>query len=415
MSVAETKLYEILEVAPDASQEEIKKAYRKMAIKYHPDKNPNAEDKFKEISVAYEILNDPEKRSLYDKYGEEGLKEGGGFDGEDLFSFFGFPFGARGGRGGPRAAQKRKGQDAVMAYPVTLEELFNGKQTKFKLNKTVLCSECEGKGSKNPGNVTKCRGCEGTGITVTMRHLGFGMVQQLQEKCRQCGGEGEVIKPKDRCTVCSGNKVVAENKILEVFIDKGMQNNQKIVFTGEADQAPDTIPGDIILVIQQKLHEHLKRDRDDLIMEKTIKLAEALCGFEFFVQHLDGRKLVIRSHLGEVIKPGDVKCVENEGMPHYKSPFEKGRLLIKFNVEFPATGSLNPDHFKLLRNLLPRGEALPTGLTADEEYTLTDPQISRNNQEGRRRMREAYDEGGAEDSDEEGHGHRPRQVACAQQ
>jgi len=409
MSVAETKLYDILEVAPDASQDEIKKAYRKMAIKYHPDKNPNAEDKFKEISVAYEILNDPEKRALYDKYGEEGLKEGGGFDGEDIFSFFGFPFGRR-GAGGPQRPQKRKGQDAAMAYPVTLEELYNGKSTKFKLNKTVVCATCEGKGSKNPGSVTKCKGCDGSGITVTMRHLGFGMVQQLQEKCRQCGGEGEVIKQKDRCETCAGNKVVAENKILEVFIDKGMQHNQKITFVGEADQAPDIIPGDIVLVLQQKPHEVFKRDRDDLICEKTIKLAESLCGFQFVLTHLDGRKILVRSNPGEVTKPGDVKCIEKEGMPHYKSPFEKGRLLIKFNIEFPESGVLNPDHFKLLRNLLPKAEEIPKDIALDEDYTVTDPQ----SQEGRRRGREAYDEGGESDDEEHHHG-RGRPVTCAQQ
>jgi len=412
MSV-ETKLYDLLEVSPDASAEDIKKAYRKMAIKYHPDKNPTAGDKFKEISVAYEILNDPEKRELYNKYGEEGLKEGGGFDGEDIFSsFFNFPFGGRGGRGGGpgRGPQKRKGQDATMAYPVTLEELYNGKQTKFKLNKTVLCPTCDGKGSKNPGSVTKCKGCEGTGVTVSLRHLGFGMVQQLQEKCKQCQGEGEVIKPKDRCEECSGNKVVAETKILEVFIDKGMQNNQKITFTGEADQAPDTIAGDIVLIIQQKPHAVFRRERDDLYLEKTIKLAEALCGFEFVIEHLDGRKLVIKSKLGEIIKPGDIKCVEKEGMPHYKSPFEKGRLMIKFNVEFPAPGSLNPDHFKLIRNLLPRGEEVSKDLVPDEEYVVTDATTG----EGRRRGREATEEG--EDSDDEEGGHRHgRHVACAQQ
>jgi len=409
MSVAETKLYDILGVAPDASPEDIKKAYRKMAIKFHPDKNPGAEDKFKEISVAYEVLNDPEKRSVYDKYGEEGLKEGGGFDGEDLFSFFGFPFGpgGRGRGGGSRMPQKRKGQDAMMAYPVTLEELYNGKQTKFKLNKTVLCPTCEGKGSKNPSNVTKCRNCEGTGVTVTMRHLGFGMVQQLQQKCPQCGGEGEVIKAKDRCVECSGNKVVAETKILEVFIDKGMQNNQKIVFAAEADQAPDMVPGDIVLVIQQKAHDVFKREHDDLYMEKSITLAEALTGFEFLITHLDGRKLVIRSGPGEIIKPGDVKCVEREGMPHYKSPFEKGRLMIKFNVEFPAAGSISPDKAAGLRALLPAGEAIDKSVTPDEEYTVTEAAS-----EGRRRGREAYEEG--EDSDEEGGGHRPRGVAAQQ-
>jgi len=412
-SVADTKLYDILGIAPDASQDEIKKAYRKMAIKYHPDKNPNAEDKFKEVSLAYEILNDPEKRSVYDKYGEEGLKEGGpgGFDGEDIFSsFFGFPFGGRRGGpgGGPKMPQKRKGKDVAMAYQVTLEELYKGKQTKFKLDKTILCPTCEGKGSKNPSSVTKCKGCEGTGVTVTMRHLGFGMVQQLQEKCRQCGGEGEVIKAKDRCQQCQGNKVVEESKILDVFIDRGMTHNQKITFTGEGDQAPDVVPGDIVLVVQQKPHPVFKREGDDLYMERTIKLSEALCGFHFAITHLDGRIISIKSNVGDVIKPGDMKCIDREGMPHHKNPFEKGRLMIKFNVEFPAPGTITPDMAKSLRVALPRGEEVGHLPPDTEEYFASDPAPS----DSRRRAREAYDE--ADDSDEEGHrgGHR---VACAQQ
>jgi len=408
MSVADTKLYDILGVAPDVSQDEIKKAYRKLAIKYHPDKNPNAEDKFKEISVAYEILNDPEKRNLYDKYGEEGLKDGpGGFDGEDLFSLFGFPFGRGRGAGGPRMPQKRKGRDVAMAYQVTLEELYKGKQTKFKLDKTILCPECAGKGSKNPGNVTKCKGCEGKGFTVTMRHLGFGMVQQLQEGCKQCGGEGQVIKPKDRCQQCNGNKIVEESKILDVYVDKGMQHNQKITFSGEGDQAPDVIPGDIVLVIQQKAHSVFKREGDDLYFEKTIKLSEALCGFQFPITHLDGRIILLKSKVGEIIKPGDIKCIEREGMPHYKSPYEKGNLLIKFLVEFPLSGSISPDVAQVLRTKLPAPEDVGPLPPDTEEYEVTDPSGT----DGRRRGREAYEE---HDSDEEG-GHRPRGVACAQQ
>jgi len=203
-----------------------------LAIKYHPDKNPNAGDKFKELSVAYEILSDPEKREVYDKYGEEGLKEGqGGMDPEDIFSMFGFPFGGRrGGQqggGGARRGQK-KGKDVAVAYPCTLEEMYCGKQAEFKYDKTVTCASCNGTGAKKPNLQVKCTGCDGHGHRVTMRHVGFGLVQQMQEVCHQCGGEGEIIKPKDRCGKCGGKKSIEQNHKLDVFIDKGMSHNQKI-------------------------------------------------------------------------------------------------------------------------------------------------------------------------------------------
>jgi DnaJ family protein A protein 2 len=412
-----TKLYEILEVAPDASPEEIKKAYRKMAIKFHPDKNPNAGDKFKEISVAYEVLADPEKREVYDKYGEEGLRgEAGGFEGDDLFSFFGFPF-ARQGGGGPGgrrgASRKRKGKDVMLAYPVTLEDLYMGKQTKFKLEKTVICPTCAGKGASKAGSVTKCSACEGSGVQVTMRHLGFGMVQQLQEQCRQCGGDGEMIKPKDRCKTCTGDKVAKETKTLDVSIDKGMQHNQKIVFSGEADQAPDIEPGDIVLVLQEKEHAIFKREGMDLHITRKIKLVEALCGFAFTITHLDGRILLVKSQEGEIIRPGDYRWIVGEGMPQHRNPFEKGRLKVIFDVEFPEAGSLSRDQMKGLVTVLPKGSPapVPSSLPEDhEEVTLVKADETAG---GRRGNREAYDD----DEDEEfEHGQgRGGGVACHQQ
>jgi len=412
MSAKSTKLYDILGVAPDANESAIKKAYLKMARQYHPDKNPEGAEKFKEIQVAYEVLSDPEKKEVYDKYGEEGLKEGmggSGFDQEDLFSFFGFPGfgGARRGGGGP--PRKRKGKDVMSAYPVTLEDLYKGKETKFQIDKTILCVLCKGKGSAKPNSVTKCQTCDGSGVTVTMRPLGFGMMQQLQERCRQCGGEGEVIKAKDRCKKCNGNKVNEESKTLDVFIDKGMQHGQKIVFKEEGDQQPDIIPGDVILVLQQKDHTVFKRDGDDLLIEKKILLVEALCGFKFTVTHLDGRVLVIKSKEKEIIRPGDIKSVENEGMPKHRNPVNKGNLLIKFEIEFPADGTITSASAKSLAQALPKPKDV-TIPTDAEECWLSSFNVQTNG--GRRRGREAYDDEGS--SDEDGPS-GPGGVACHQQ
>jgi len=283
-----------------------------------------------------------------------------------------------------------------------------GKETKFQIDKTIVCPSCKGKGSSKPNAVTKCQPCEGTGITITMRPLGFGMMQQLQERCRQCGGEGEVIKAKDKCKKCTGNKVIEESKTLDVYIDKGMQHGQKIVFKEEGDQLPDIIPGDVILVLQQKEHPIFKRDGDDLLIEKKILLVEALCGFQFAITHLDGRLLVIKSKPGELIRPGDIKSVESEGMPHHKNPTHKGNLLIKFDIEFPADGTINSNAAKSLLQILPKPQEGVISPDAEECF-VSSFNVQSN---GRRRTREAYDEGGS--SDEEGPSGSGG-VACHQQ
>eukprot|EP01119_Soliformovum_irregulare_P004265 TRINITY_DN1525_c0_g1_i1.p1 TRINITY_DN1525_c0_g1~~TRINITY_DN1525_c0_g1_i1.p1 ORF type:complete len:411 (-),score=130.15 TRINITY_DN1525_c0_g1_i1:216-1448(-) len=409
--VKESKLYDILGVPTDANEGTIKKAYLKLAKQYHPDKNPEGAEKFKEISVAYEILSDQEKKEVYDRYGEEGLmggRGGGGFDGEDIFnSFFGFPFGPGGGgrRGGP--PRKRKGKDAVMAYPVTLEDLYNGKEDTINIEKTVLCPQCKGKGSAKQGGVTKCGPCEGSGVCVTMRPLGFGMVQQLQERCRHCGGEGEVIKAKDRCKKCNGKKLVEEAKALKVFVEKGMMHGQKITFKEEGDQIPDIIPGDIILVLQQTEHAIFKRDGDDLILEKKISLYDALAGCQFLVTQLDGRTLVVNHTSKNVIRPGDIKAIENEGMPQARNHFSKGRMLIHFQIEFPEVG-LNPKQIKALAEILPKQDAVVIPKDA-EECNLQTVNIKAE-KNAKRREREAYheDDDSEEDSD-------PRGIPCSQQ
>lgn len=393
----ETRLYDLLGVRPDANDAEIKKGYYKMAKEFHPDRNPEAGDKFKEISFAYEVLSDPEKRQTYDRHGEERLKEGGGpgpgfASAEDLFSsLFGGGFFGMGGGGGGGRRRQRRGEDLVHPLEVTLEDLYNGKTTKLSLRKNVICSVCEGKGGKNPDSVKTCDGCKGSGVKVTLRQLGPGMVQQLQSVCTKCRGHGEVIKEKDRCKKCRGNKVVQEKKVLEIFIDKGMRNKQKIVFTGEGDQEPDVVPGDVIILLQEQEHTRFKHNDVDLLIEKDITLYEALCGFEFLVEHLDGRSLLIKSNPGEIIKPGDIKEIPNEGMPLWKQPFEKGRLIIKFDVKFPD--SVTPEAAKMLKKVLPNPEPLPKLKMGEfEEAFLQDFGTSERVGGNNNRRREAYDD-----------------------
>lgn len=404
-----TRYYEILGVPKNASQDDMKKAYRKAAIKNHPDKGGDPE-KFKELAQAYEVLSDPEKREIYDQYGEDALKEGmgggGGHDPFDIFqSFFGGnPFGGGSSRGGSR--RQRRGEDVVHPLKVSLEDLYNGTSKKLSLSRNVLCSKCKGKGSKS-GASMKCSGCQGSGMKVSIRHLGPSMIQQMQHVCSDCRGTGETINEKDRCPQCKGEKVLPEKKMLEVTVEKGMQNGQRITFQGEADEAPDTVTGDIVFVVQQKEHPKFKRKGDDLFVEHTLSLTEALCGFQFILTHLDGRQLLIKSSPGEVVKPGQFKAINDEGMPAYQRPFMKGNLYIHFSVDFPDT--FTPEQGKALEAVLPpRTASQLTDMELDEceETTLHDVNFEEEMRK-KQSQQEAYEE------DEEGSG-GPR-VQCAQQ
>lgn len=400
--VKETTFYDVLGVKPSCSTEELKKAYRKLALKYHPDKNPNEGDKFKQISQAYEVLANPEKRRIYDQGGEQALKEGGmggtGFSSPmDIFDmFFGQAFG--GGRGA-RGRRERRGKDVIHQLSVSLEELYKGAVRKLALQKNIICDKCEGRGGKK-GAVEQCPTCRGTGMQVQIQQLGPGMIQQIQSMCSECRGQGERINPKDRCKNCQGKKTIRDRKILEVHVDKGMVDGQKITFGGEGDQEPGLEPGDIIIVLDEKEHEVYKRSNNDLIMRMNIELVEALCGYQRVIKTLDDRDLVITAIPGEVTKHGDVKCVMNEGMPQYKNPFEKGRLIIQFLVNFPT--SLPPELIPQLENCLPpRPETMIPDSAEECLLVELDPE-----QEARRReYKNAYDE------DEAGHG--PSRVQCA--
>ncbi|KAL9254027.1 DnaJ protein homolog ANJ1-like protein [Drosera capensis] len=405
-----TRYYEILGVSKNASQDDLKKAYKKAAIKNHPDKGGDPE-KFKELAQAYEVLSDPQKREIYDEYGEDALKEGMGGGGAgmhdpfDIFqSFFG---GSAFGGGSSRGRRQRRGEDVIHPLKVSLEDLFNGTSKKLSLSRNLVCSKCNGTGSKS-GASMKCLGCQGTGVKVSIRHLGPSMIQKMQQPCNECKGTGETINDKDRCPQCKGEKVVPEKKVLEVIVEKGMQNGQKITFPGEADEAPDTVTGDIVFILQQKEHPKFKRKGEDLFYEHTLSLREALCGFKFVITHLDGRQLLIKSNPGEVVKPDQFKAIDDEGMPIYQRNFMRGKLYIHFTVEFPD--SLNPDQVKVLESVLPPKSTLQlTDMELDdcEETTLHDVNIEDEMRRKQGQAQEAYDE------DDEPQG--AQRVQCAQQ
>lgn len=376
----ETRLYDVLHIKPDATASEIKKAYRKQAMKYHPDKNPEktaeTEEKFKDVGFAYSVLSDDNKKELYDKAGENALKEGRGGDGgpdpSDIFSMF------FGGANGAGKSRERKTESMIHKLGVSLKDLYLGKTTKLAVQRNIICGECQGVGGKNKDSVTKCKDCEGRGVTVKLRQIGPGMMQQVQANCDKCAGEGEIIKESERCKTCRGKKVNPERKILEVFIEKGMKDGQKIVFAGQSDQLPGATPGDIVVVLEEKPHPVFTRQGNDLIVEQEITLVEALCGFSRVINHLDERKLMMTSAQGQVVKDGEVKVIVDEGMPMYKNSTQKGCLFIKFKVIFPESNFTSPEKLLQLESLLPVRPPHPMADADTEEVTLQDSSAAGN-------------------------------------
>jgi len=320
---ADTKaLYDVLGLEKKATQSEIKKAFRKLALKKHPDKGGDPEE-FKKIQAAYEVLGDEEKRAKYDKFGLEGLEQGdmpeGGMDIFDMF------FG--GGR--------RKAEDTVYPLKVSLEDLYNGKTAKLAITRSVM-----------KGEPKKCATCRGQGVVIQMRQIGPGMVQQLQSRCPDCTGGYRVTMKKER-------------QVLEVNVDKGASHNTKLRFSGMGNESPNSEPGDVVFVLQQKDHAVFKRKGADLLIQKDVALVEALCGFKFVVRQLDGRSLLVQSKPGQIVRPEVssgvpyVMCVDGEGMPKHGNPFDKGRLFVLFTIVFPPNYSLGDEQAKLLKAALP--------------------------------------------------------------
>jgi len=268
------KFYELLGVDKNASSDQIKKAYRKLAVKLHPDKGGDPE-KFKEIQQAFDVLGDERKKDIYDKYGEEGLEQGGGGDGPgDIFDVLS-------GRQRQRKSGVKKGENMVHPLKVTLEQIMKGSARTLRLTRKVIDQQ---KG------VETCSSCGGRGAKIQTIRMG-PMIQQVQKPCDVCGGNGVNYRQ------------VKVQETLEVHIPKGAPDGHKVNFSEKADEIPDGEAGDVVFVLQEQPHADFKRKGDDLYIERTISLTEALCGFKMELNHLDGRKLLIKTAPGDVIKP----------------------------------------------------------------------------------------------------------------
>ncbi|KAI1129603.1 DnaJ domain-containing protein [Nemania abortiva] len=370
----EMDLYELLGVDKSADTNEIKKAYRKLALRHHPDKVPEdqreeSEHMFKRVTQAYEILREDDSREMYDRHGMAAFdpSRGGGMgEGPDINDILEQMFGGMGmggmggmggmpgmgGAGGPR--RPRRGPDEESKYTVSLEDLYKGKTVKFSAEKSVHCATCKGTGGKEKAKPQQCDRCKGNGLVEVLRQMGPGLVARDTAPCDRCHGSGNHFKEKDRCKKCKGKRTVQETKPLEIYIPRGAYQGERIILEGEADQFPDQTPGNLVFVLVEEPHEVFNRVGNDLSADLEITLAESLCGFSRVVlTHLDGRGIHISHPRGKVLHPGQVLKVPGEGMP-MKRGEDKGDLYLVVKVDFPEDGWLKDDAaYESLTKLLP--------------------------------------------------------------
>ena len=356
--MAKRDYYEVLGVEKNASANDIKKAYRKLAIQYHPDKNPDdkkAEEKFKEAAEAYSVLSDPDKRARYDQFGHEGLggAAGGGFNGagmdmNDIFSMFGDIFGGRGGfsgfggfGGGSAGPQKFRGSDQRVKVKLNLQEIANGVTKKFKLKKYVKCSHCGGTGAE--GNATEtCPDCHGTGRVVRTQQSFFGMMRS-EVACPRCNGEGKIIKNK--CPHCNGEGVVMGEEVVEVQIPAGVVEGIQLSMRGKGNAGKrNGINGDLLILIEEEKHPTLVRDENDLIYSLLLDIPTAALGGFAEIPTIDGKAKVT---IDPGTQPGKVLRLRGKGLPTLNG-YGKGDIVVNISVYIPET--LSKEEKKTIEN-----------------------------------------------------------------
>ena len=345
--------YKVLGVAKTASDAEIKKAYRKLAIQYHPDKNPGdkeAEEKFKEAAEAYSVLSDKDKRARYDQFGHAGMggAAGGGFsdfgdfDLNDIFSsvfghgFSGFGgFGGFGGGGGRASQRKFRGSDLRVKVKMSLKDVSTGVEKKFKLKKYVMCEHCHGTGAEGDGATETCPTCHGTGSVTRTQQSIFGMMQ-TQSVCPQCNGEGKIIKNK--CKHCSGEGIVYGEEVVEVKIPAGVAEGMQLTVNGKGNAGKrNGVPGDLLVVIEEEAHPDLIRDENDLIYNLLLSVPTAALGGAVEIPTIDGK---VKVKIEPGTQPGKVLRLRGKGLPSVNSygySNGTGDLLVNVSVYIPET------------------------------------------------------------------------------
>lgn len=342
--------YDILGVSRSADTKEIKASYRKLAIKFHPDKNPGdheAEDKFKEAAEAYDILSDPQKRQRYDQFGHAGSSASGGYGGgmnmEDIFSQFGdifngggHPFESffSGGTGGQRSGRRvARGSNLRIKVKLTLEEIAKGVEKKVKVNKQVVCHTCSGTGAKDKSSYQTCSTCGGSGSVRRVTNTILGQMQTTST-CPTCNGEGVQITAK--CTTCSGSGLERGEETISINIPAGVSEGMQLSMSGKGNAAPHGgVPGDLIILIEEIQHETLKRDALNVIYDLYINFVDAALGTSVEVPTIDG-KAKIKIEPGT--QGGKILRLKGKGIPEVNS-YHKGDELVYVNIWTPKAVS----------------------------------------------------------------------------
>ena len=352
--MAKRDYYEVLGVGKNATEDEIKKAYRKLAIKYHPDRNPDdakAEEKFKEAAEAYDVLHDPQKRQAYDQFGFDGPAGAGGFGGfgggggfsmDDIFSMFGDVFGGRGGGfggfggfgGGRRQTTRHRGSDLRLKVRLTLQEVATGVTKKFKVRKDIDCSHCHGSGAEAGSGTETCPHCHGSGVEIRRQQSIFGEVQ-TQTTCHVCNGEGTVIKNK--CHECGGTGVVKGEEVVEIKIPAGVAEGMVVNVPGKGNAGQHNgIPGDIQVLIEEEPNDTFVRDGNNVIYNLLLDFPTATLGGSVDIPTIDGKSVRIKIEPGT--QPGKTLRLRGKGLPEVQGyGYGMGDLVVNISVYVPKT------------------------------------------------------------------------------
>lgn len=363
--MAKRDYYEVLGVDKQASEDEIKKAYRKIAIKYHPDRNPGnkeAEEKFKEAAEAYEVLHDPQKRQQYDQFGFDGPQGGfGGFGGgagmdmNDIFSMFGDIFGGRGGGfgggfggfsgfGGGGSQQRRyRGSDLRVKVKLTLKEISTGVEKKFKLKKYVPCDQCHGTGAEGDGGSETCPTCKGSGSVIRNQQTILGTMQ-TRVTCSTCGGEGKIIKNK--CKKCGGDGIIYGEEVVSVKIPAGVAEGMQLSMGGKGNAGKHNgVAGDLLILVEEEPHQDLIRDENDLIYNLLLSFPTAALGGAVEIPTIDGK---VKVKIDSGTQPGKVLRLRGKGLPNVNG-YGTGDLLVNISIYVPE--ALNKEEKSTLEKM----------------------------------------------------------------
>ncbi len=351
--------YEVLGVSRGATKEEIKKAYRKQALKFHPDKNPGdkkAEEHFKEAAAAYEVLSNDEKRARYDRYGHEGVGSaasgfgGAGMTMEDIFSsfgdIFGDAFGGFGGFGSSRRSSGRrvnKGSNLRVKVKLTLDEIASGTEKKIKVSKYVPCDTCNGTGAADSNSMSTCTTCHGSGYVTRITNTILGQMQSTSV-CPACGGEGKLITKK--CTACSGEGIVKRDEVIKINIPAGVGKGMQMSVNGKGN-APRRggVNGDLLVVIDEEEHPDLIREGNDLIYNLFISIPDAILGAHVEIPTVDNQ---VKIKIEPGTQPGKILRLRGKGLPEVNG-YGRGDLLVNVNVWIPK--NVTREEMKMIEKL----------------------------------------------------------------